>query len=280
MFEVILQLLLNQSYLNNLIDPNYRSQSVIINDVIDVGLHNNLVAFNYQANSTSFLNDIEAEYNKTYLVFLPYQLSTDNQLIQLNITNCENSELTNYDCLDFSQISKNYTLTLDVKKNLVSRIIFLVYRCQDVDIYKTTVPENCADPSNIDEIINDPFSAFQLKLYTSQYNITSQKIQTKFRNQVINLQGDQFVFTTQNVNKYQTTVKKGPIFQSDFSFSSPISYIPIIQNFDRKTFSEKNGLTLIMQFTFNLDKIVEEIQIQFPTITQLFLLNATQQQLF
>ncbi|EDK31972.2 transmembrane protein, putative (macronuclear) [Tetrahymena thermophila SB210] len=257
-------------YLNNLIDPTYRSQSVIVNERIDLDLNNDLFAFDYQTQGNSSLRDLEAQTNKTYLVFLPFFYSSDLNLIQLNITKCSNSELTDYRCLDLSTVSKNNTLTLGLKGNLRSSIIFLGYRCQDVDFYKTTIPDNCADPSDIDEIINNLSAAFQVKLYTSQYNITSQQMDVKFRNQYINLQGNEFIFTTFNVIKQQTIVKQGAVFQSDSTFSSPIQYNPLIQSFDRNTTFQKTGLNLIMQITIQLDEIVEFTQIQFPTITQVF----------
>ncbi|EAR89282.2 AMP-binding enzyme family protein (macronuclear) [Tetrahymena thermophila SB210] len=257
-------------YLNNLIDPTYRSQSVIVNERIDLDLNNDLFAFDYQTQGNNSLRDLEAQTNKTYLVFLPFFYSSDMNLIQLNITKCSNSELTDYRCLDLSTVSKNNTLTLGLKGNLRSSIIFLGYRCQDVDFYKTTIPDNCADPSDIDEIINNLSAAFQVKLYTSQYNITSQQMDVKFRNQYINLQGNEFIFTTFNVIKQQTIVKQGAVFQSDSTFSSPIQYNPLIQSFDRNTTFQKTGLNLIMQITIQLDEIVEFTQIQFPTITQVF----------
>ncbi|EAR89281.3 AMP-binding enzyme family protein (macronuclear) [Tetrahymena thermophila SB210] len=257
-------------YLNNLIDPTYRSQSVIVNERIDLDLLNDLFAFSYQINSTYSVRDLEASQNKTYLVFLPYFFSSDAKLIPLNFTQCSNSELSNFRCLDFSTISKNNTLTLGLKHSLRSSIIFLGYRCQDVDVYKPTIPDNCADPSDIDEIINSATGAFQAKLYTSQYNITSQQMEAKFRNQYINLQGDEFIFTTFNVIKQQTIIKQGPIFQSDSTFSSPIQYNPLIQSYDRKLFFQKTGFNPIMQITIELDEIVEFNQIQFPTITQVF----------
>ncbi|EAR89278.2 AMP-binding enzyme family protein (macronuclear) [Tetrahymena thermophila SB210] len=256
-------------YLNNLIDPTYRSQSVIVNDRIDLDLNNDLFAFQYQINGTYSVRDLEVQQNKTYLVFLPYFLSTDGNLIKLNFTQCSNSELSDFQCIDFSTISQNNTLALG-KNNLRSSIIFLGYRCQDVDIYKTTIPDNCAAPSDIDMILNNPSAAFQVKLYTSQYNITSQQMEVKFRNQYINLQGGQFVFTTFNVIKQQTIIKQGPVFQTDSTFSSPIQYNPFVQSYDRQTAFENTGLTLIMQVTIELDEIVEFTQIQFPTITSVF----------
>ncbi|EAR89283.2 AMP-binding enzyme family protein (macronuclear) [Tetrahymena thermophila SB210] len=158
-------------YLNNLIDPTYRSQSVIVNERIDLDLNNDLFAFDYQTDGTSSLRDLEAQTNKTYLVFLPFFYSSDMKLIQLNITKCSNSELSNYRCIDFSTISKNNTLTLGLKGNLRSSIIFLGYRCQDVDVYKTTIPDNCADPSDIDNIINNLSAAFQEEFIFTTFNI-------------------------------------------------------------------------------------------------------------
>ncbi|EWS72257.1 Ras family protein (macronuclear) [Tetrahymena thermophila SB210] len=212
--------------MNNLIDPTYRSQSNIIGDSIDVNLQNNLIAFNYQANATLSLDNLSHQQNKTYLVFLPYLYTSDQQVIPLNTKKCADLQLNGFDCIDFSQ-------------------------CQDTDIYKTSIPDNCASPSEIDQIINDRGSALHFKLSTSQYNITMQKTEIQFRNQYLNLQGDQFQFTTIRIVKQEITVKQGALFQSSF---------PDIQRFDRQSFIEKTGLTLIaFYFKFwDRNKIFED----------------------
>ncbi|KAL4510591.1 hypothetical protein ABPG72_004745 [Tetrahymena utriculariae] len=110
----------------------------------------------------------------------------------------------------------------------------------------------------------------QIKFFTSQYNISSQQKETQYRSTYINLQGYQFKFVTINIIKQETTIKQGILFQQSTKFTSLKQYNPTAQTFQRQNFIEKTGLTLIMHVILQVDEIVEQIQIQYPTITQVF----------
>ncbi|KAL4503130.1 hypothetical protein ABPG72_014359 [Tetrahymena utriculariae] len=83
-----------------------------------------------------FLSNLEAQQNKTYLVFVPFFYTTEMKFIEIDIIKCKSSELSNFRCLDVSKVSNNNTLTLGLNENIRSSLIFTVYKCQDFDYLK------------------------------------------------------------------------------------------------------------------------------------------------
>ncbi|EAR98968.2 AMP-binding enzyme family protein (macronuclear) [Tetrahymena thermophila SB210] len=257
-------------YFNNKIDPKFISQSFITSDPIDVELHNDLIGFRYEYILNKDLMDLQEKTNKTYLVFIPvFEYVGDDgiEIIQVDYSRCTNSLISGFMCLDFSQI-QNYTLTLRSLNDIHSRINILIYRCQDIDDIKTTIPNNCADPLEIQNMVNSLASAFHLKLYTSQYNTTSTQIQTNYRNSYISFQGDQFVYSIFKAQIQRTKVQQGPFFQYTESYQSPIQYDQINSVYDYEKFKIKTGQTNLVQVSIQMDEIVQYIQIQYHSFPE------------
>ncbi|EAR92788.2 AMP-binding enzyme family protein (macronuclear) [Tetrahymena thermophila SB210] len=258
-------------YFSNQINPNYSSQSFISEETISIDLSNDLVGFRYEYGVNLNLDDLQDQQNKTYLVFVPFfyfQNGSDFQLIPLNYTKCSNAKLQGFNCLDFSNL-KNYSLILSTLDNISSNIYLFVYQCQDTDIFKTVIPNNCADQKEINSVINNPYADFRLKFYTSQYNTTSQAIQSSYRNSYVYLQGDQFQLYTYKTQKQITKLKQGAIIQSESTFSSPIQYDLQNFSFNRQSFIQNANQTSYLQITIQMDEIVQIIQIQYSTFPQI-----------
>ncbi|EAR92787.2 hypothetical protein TTHERM_00324450 (macronuclear) [Tetrahymena thermophila SB210] len=248
-------------YFNNQINPNYSSQSFISEEIISIDLQNDLFGFKYEYGVNLNLDDLQEQQNKTYLVYVPffyYQNGSDYQMIPLNYTKCSNTKLQGFNCLDFSNL-KNYSLTLSTQDNISSNIYVFVYQCQDTDMFKEFIPDNCANQTEINSTINNPYADFRLKFLTSQYNTTSQAIQTNYRNSYVYMQGDQFQLYTFKTQKQITQLKQGAIIQSESTFSSPISYD--IQNFSysRESMIQTFGQTSYLQITIEMDEIVQNM---------------------
>ncbi|EWS75168.1 AMP-binding enzyme family protein (macronuclear) [Tetrahymena thermophila SB210] len=204
-------------YLSNQINPKYASQSFVTENSIDIDLSEDLIGFRYEYGVNLNIDDLQDQQNQTYLVFIPYfyfQNGRYFELIPLNYSKCTNHKLEGFNCIDFSTV-KNYTLTLSTKDNIFSNIYLFVYQCQDTDMTKTFVPNNCANQLDIDNIINNPYASLRLKLYTSQYNTSSQQSQYGYRNSYVYLQGEQFQLYTFKTQKQVTYLKKGAIIQDE-----------------------------------------------------------------
>ncbi|EAR94071.2 hypothetical protein TTHERM_00227850 (macronuclear) [Tetrahymena thermophila SB210] len=257
--------------MNNQIDPKFIQQNFITEESIDLDLHNNLIAFRYEYIPNTSLNDLQRNQNQTYLVFLPYflyQNNSQNNLIKLNVVECSDPQLNGFNCLDFSSVS-NFSLTLSALQGIVSRIFIFTYRCQDTDIYKTDIPNNCASQEQIDNLISNTSSSLHIKLYTSQYNTSSQMVQVNYRNAYLNLLGDQFQLSIFKTQKQMTSVSSGAIIQKKSTFSSPIQYQLQNQNFDRQIFIQKTNLKLILQISVEMDEIIQYSQIQYHTFPEI-----------
>ncbi|KAL4512873.1 hypothetical protein ABPG72_017558 [Tetrahymena utriculariae] len=256
--------------MSNQIDPKFIQQSFITKESINLDLHSNLIAFRYEYDVGVGLDDLQRYQNKTYLVFLPYLLYQNNtkyNLIKLNIVECSDPKLNGFNCLDFSAVS-NFTLTLSALQGILSRVFIFTYSCQDTDIYKTTIPNNCASLQEIENVFSSASSSFHTKLYTSQYNTTSQMIQVNYRNNYLNLLSDSFLLSVFKVQKQMTSVQSGAIIKKKSYYSSPIKYELQNQNFDRQKQIQKTGLQLIFQISIQMDEIVQYTQIQYHTFPE------------
>ncbi|EAR96556.2 AMP-binding enzyme family protein (macronuclear) [Tetrahymena thermophila SB210] len=225
--------LLNQ-YLNNFIDPLYKSQSFITSDRKEIQLTDDLVGFQFQYNNSLSIQQYEVQQNKTYLVYYPlfyYQDTINNiyQIINLTVIQCTAPELKGYNCIDFSPI-RNYTLLRHNSNGIMSQLQINIYGCLDLDSFKTTTPSNCAPQKDIDDVINGGQAGLNIQLKTQQYNTSSM------------------------TQMQETTVKQGLIIQG-------------------QQFSLQTGFGPYNQITIVLDEIVQQIQVQYATITQILALH-------
>ncbi|EAR96557.2 AMP-binding enzyme family protein (macronuclear) [Tetrahymena thermophila SB210] len=264
-----------QQYLNNMIDPQYKSQSFITNTIKEVPLTEDLLAFQFNYNNSLSIDQYQAIQNKTYLVYYPYFYYQDTnnniyQVINLEVVQCTSSQLLGYNCIDFSQLS-NYTLIFDNQNSIISQIYLNIYGCLDLDEIKTTIPNNCASQSEIDSVINGAQAGLVLWLKTQQYNTTSMEIQTDYRFLESFSYSNQFMMSTIKAQMQETHVKQGLIIQGQQFYSSPIQYGQTIYTYD-KQFSLSTGLGPYLQVNLQLDEIVQFIQIQYPAITQILAL--------
>ncbi|EAR97779.2 AMP-binding enzyme family protein (macronuclear) [Tetrahymena thermophila SB210] len=260
-----------QQYTNNQIEPTFRSQSFINNDLIEVPLSSDLVGFRFENGN---VNQQQLSTNKTYIVyqaFFFYNSPNNNQFIPLDVIDCTNPDLLGFKCLDFNKVS-NYTLSLDTKQNQKSSIQIFTYGCLDIDSLKTTIPDNCAEQTEIDQMINSINSVLRYKLYTSQYNTTSQSMQVNYRNAYVYTIASQSIITQLKTQKQNTSIKQGLIVQSQSSFSSPIQYSQQDLGYDRQYALNNVGGGAYNVALLLIDEIVQQIQIQYPTLPQVFAL--------
>ncbi|EAS00383.2 AMP-binding enzyme family protein (macronuclear) [Tetrahymena thermophila SB210] len=256
-------------YLINQIEPSYRSQSFISNDNIEIQLNNDFVGFKFDT------ANIKMDESKTYLVYMAFYIErTQNsyKYIPLNVKSCTNANLLGYNCLDFSQL-ENQTLSFNSKENTLSQIQILTYGCLDIDLVKTTIPNNCASQAEIDALINGINAVLTYKLYTTQYNTTSQEIQPNYRTQQVYTASYQQIITQIKAQKQTTSIKDGYIIQGETSFSSPYQYFSQNSVIDRQYALQVIGSGSYNVAAVSLDEVIYEIQIQFQTLPQIFALS-------
>ncbi|EAR82079.2 AMP-binding enzyme family protein (macronuclear) [Tetrahymena thermophila SB210] len=257
-------------YSTNQLDPNFRSQSFISDHSIEMELKNDMIGFRFEYDSNLTIEDLQIQNNKTYIVYIAQLYQSDQKnysSILLDIIDCTSPSLLGYKCLDFSKVS-NYTFALNTQNSLQTQINILTYGCQDLDSFKTTIPENCANQTEIDNIVNGINALLRLKFYTSQFNTTSQQIQVNYRNSYVYTVANQLILSRIKTQKQITSVKTGSLIQSQMSFSSPIQYDQQDQALDRNYASQSMGLSCYSHVLIYPDELVQQIQIQFPTLPQ------------
>ncbi|KAL4491918.1 hypothetical protein ABPG72_006173 [Tetrahymena utriculariae] len=258
-------------YTNNQIDAKISSQSFFAEEGTFVDLKQDLIAFQYEYTFNKYLDELESSTNKTYLVITPYfyyRNQSFQQFIKLSYKKCQDPELERFNCIDFSKIS-NYTLNMNQKKNIGSYILMYIHRCYDVDMQKPFVPENCASKAEVEQLISNTKAIFYFKLYTSQYNTTSKKLQVNYKSSYSYILGDQHQLFNYRIQQSTTTVKDGIIFQQKQDYYSPIQYSVNQQNFNWQTYYKKSNQTSLMQINFQMDEFIQYVKIQYQTFPEI-----------
>ncbi|EAR96478.2 transmembrane protein, putative (macronuclear) [Tetrahymena thermophila SB210] len=266
-------------FISNQMDPKFRSQIFITDDDVSFKLEDNLFAFAFKrADIGVYLKDIESQQGKTYLTYRGqyiYRNGTDIRFFNVSITNCQDPALKNYNCFDFSNL-KNYSIAVGNANNVFSDLLIYVYRCQDTDIQYNPLPQNCANPSQIEEYINLNTGIVQFKLYTKQYNTTSKQFQVNYKNFYRLTTGSSMIAFDFKTQQQTTKISQGLLLQSEQVYSYPISYSLSDQTMDYKSFVQSTGLKYFNMYVFEVDEAVMLTQIQFPSYPEvLTLCNST-----
>ncbi|KAL4495077.1 hypothetical protein ABPG72_015777 [Tetrahymena utriculariae] len=263
--------LLNQ-YINNQIAPNYKMQNLTNDGSIDLKLSEDLVAFRFESDYNQSVDILEKKTNQTYIVYLAYFIyfqESNYQFLPLDVIKCSTSNLLGYYCLDYSKIS-NYTLVSNQKNSIQSQIQLNIYGCQELDIYKTKIPDNCASQDDINNLINGLFASLKIRVKTSQYNTTSQQIETSYRSSLIYGLSNLQILTTVKILEQITKVKQGLFTQSSSSFSSPVQYSIQTQSFDKKSAFLLTDVDEYLQVNILVDEMFQSLEIQYPSLPQVF----------
>ncbi|EWS72065.1 AMP-binding enzyme family protein (macronuclear) [Tetrahymena thermophila SB210] len=258
-----------QQYFTNQIEPNYRSQSFTNSDSISMDLTEDLIAFRYESEFNLSVDVLEAQQNKTYIVYLAqfiYMNQGQQNIITLNVVQCTSPELEGYYCLDYSSIKMSQSLISDKINKILASVQILVYGCLDLDSLKTTIPDNCASQSDIDNLMNSIYSALKISIKTSQYNTKSQRLESSYRNYLMFTLSNQFIQSVLKVQKQTTTVKQGILIQSSTNFTSPLQYTSETQSLDRQSAIQLANLACYALGTIQVDELYQEIYVQYPTI--------------
>ncbi|EAR96729.2 hypothetical protein TTHERM_00758910 (macronuclear) [Tetrahymena thermophila SB210] len=254
-------------FFENKIDPIFRSQVFVTNDQIEIPLRDDLVAFKFIYDIQKTINQLESQTNQTYIVpmaTIGYQNNTNYDTVNLNIIKCSNPDLLDYYCVDFSTLSQK-NLIVNTNQRLFSVISIFFYSCRVTDNIKTLVPDNCAQQSDIDNMINGQYTLLHLRLFTQQYNTTSKQNQINFKNYMIFPQSSQYILNTQNIQNQITKVRDGFIIQSESEYSAPIQYI-----FENQSFP--NDDNPYIQINLQIDEVIQYTSIQFSTFPQILAL--------
>ncbi|EAS06398.2 AMP-binding enzyme family protein (macronuclear) [Tetrahymena thermophila SB210] len=249
---------------NSKIDPKFRSQIFITDETTEVSLQDDLLAFHFQYTKQITLDAYQKQMNKTYLVPVAYffYYGENTTTIQLNITKCSNSDLQDYSCIDYSNVL-NYTLMQNGKQNVQTKIYLLIFACPTINDFKTTVPDNCASQDEINDFVNSEQAGLNLKLYTSQYNTTSQQNQVNYFTKLLYSYSGQLVLSTVYAQQQVTQISQGLIIQQQSQYSSPINYN--LQN----NISIQQENDALVEVELQMDQVVQQISIQFSTIPEI-----------
>ncbi|EAR83164.2 AMP-binding enzyme family protein (macronuclear) [Tetrahymena thermophila SB210] len=252
--------MINQ-YVTNQLQPTFRQQSFVTEENIELDIDQNLIGYKFNYGMPTLGN-------QTYFIIMAFFFQKDNNnmtTLPLNTIECTHPSLAGYLCFDFSKLP--YTkMNFDSKNNIQSQIRIFTYGCRDIDFLKTQEGVNCASQKEIDSMINNPSSSITLKLFTSQYNTSSQQMTSNYRNVGMPTNSDLNVVSQIRAQKQVTNVKKGIIIQSQNTYMSPISYDQQTLTLDRQKTFQLNGINSLSMIYLYLDEMVSETDIQYLTL--------------
>ncbi|EAR87495.2 AMP-binding enzyme family protein (macronuclear) [Tetrahymena thermophila SB210] len=261
---------LSYHYFTNQIDPKYRSQS-LISQSVDLPLINDLIAFRFEYDQNKNLIELEKINNKTYLnhyAIFRYQNKSFENLTVLKLQSCQNPLLSDFTCIDTSPIS-DQLLELNSNQNIFSQILILTFACYS-DYFQQQTPPNCANQTELNNVIGMWKSKLHIKLLMSQYNFTSQQIEINYIDKYLYLSTSQGSFTYLTAQKYLTTIKNGIFFQSSVEYSSLGSY-----EFQTQQLNILQNYIPLGEMCFQLGNIIQQIDIQYPTFPEVLALVNT-----
>ncbi|KAL4481723.1 hypothetical protein ABPG74_007812 [Tetrahymena malaccensis] len=209
-------------YLSNQIDPIFRSQAFVRNDLISIPLQNEFIAFQY-IKYMSVEDQQIFPANKTYITYVAryqFQNSTNTESVVLDIAKCQNPMLDGYLCVDFSKLTQR-KLMYDFSNNIMSSIMVYAYRCDDMDQFKQFIPDNCASSDEINAYISQQNYVMVFKVQQQQFNTTSKQMDKNYKNQFIVMDSSQVIISEFKIQLQNTEVIEGPFIQKQNSFSSP-----------------------------------------------------------
>ncbi|EAR88995.1 AMP-binding enzyme family protein (macronuclear) [Tetrahymena thermophila SB210] len=262
-------------YFNNKIDPKYKSQNFITDDLVEVDLTSDLVGFRFEYDVNKNILDLEAQQNQKYVVFkafFNYQNSTFASMTPIDIVNCTNPQLEGYLCIDFQKVS-NFTLNLNTKSNYKTALYVLTQGCLDINGIQQTTESNCASQDQIDSIFNGEKATVRTKLLSAQFNTTSKQKQSSYRNNYMYTSADQAIYVQYKLQKQITTVQQGFLIQSTSTYESPFQYEQIYSTSLRNSSTIQGGIILpYCEFVISMDEIFYQITVQYPTYPEIMAL--------
>ncbi|EAR83165.1 transmembrane protein, putative (macronuclear) [Tetrahymena thermophila SB210] len=248
-------------YATNQLQPNFKQQSFVSEQNIELDIKNDLVGYKFNYGNPQLKN----QNYFVVLAFFAQKVNNNSTIIPLNTIECSHPSLAGYMCFDFSNLP--YTkINFDSKNNIQSQIRIFTYGCRDIDFLKTQEGVNCASQKDIDSMIDNYSSSISLKLFTSQYNTTSQQMQTNYRNLGMPTNSNLNVISQIKAQKQVTSVKEGVFVQSQSTYTSPISYDQQTLTLDRKNTLQQSGIGSFSMIYLYLDELVFETDIQFLTL--------------
>ncbi|KAL4481641.1 hypothetical protein ABPG74_007730 [Tetrahymena malaccensis] len=273
---------LSYQYFSGQMDPKFRQQTFVSNQ-INIDLNNEMFGFDFfSLYSGQYLSQQEAQQNKTYFVYLAKFIITDssnssniiNQIIPLDIIKCQSPELQGMNCFNLSKLP-NPQLIQKHSFQFFSLIKLSIYKCQDVDLDKTYVPDNCANKQEIDKLIMLSPYKFVIKTQISQFNITSNQIEHQYKSQTIINDNNIITYNEIKILNQITEVKQGFLIQTQNTFQSPLLQTLTTYTYDRNLMIQ-DGVACLSQVIINLDESQTYFTIQYPIYAEvLALCNST-----
>ncbi|KAL4477633.1 hypothetical protein ABPG74_002783 [Tetrahymena malaccensis] len=265
---------LSQLYFSNQIDPKFRSQNFVTNDDVNITLSMETFGFQLAPQfDQDFIQKQESQ-NKTYIVFLAFYIQRSNSTYlhqQLDVVKCQNPELDGFYCIDYTTAPK-LNISTSHKRNIFSELTIYPYRCQDIDSFKQFVPNNCADPGEIEDYLSNLQNTLNFKIQVSQINTTSKQVEVNYVNNRLPALGNFLTLAELKVKKQITSVKDGVFFQSESIFSSPITAQFASTSIDYKSYVQQTGKKMISLIVVDVDESVEYFYIQYPPFTEVLAL--------
>ncbi|EAR90868.2 transmembrane protein, putative (macronuclear) [Tetrahymena thermophila SB210] len=243
-------------YFENKLLPKITQSLEVQSDQFSLQFIESPIQFQLVVNGQT-IQEIETQTGKRYLnVILTQQIPQDKGFLVLPLPqiDCGNG----YICIDFNKTSQQ-------QKELAFGKHVSLYMINLADC----LGEGCASQEEVNQLLLQAFSTFQINLITWQYNSTLQVFQKNIMSEFISFDNLLTTYCQISFTKATTFIQQGLMFQQTERRDLVQNYKRIDRFFSREQFAQKVGLTGYAVISFQLDQTTSTIIYQFPMITEI-----------
>ncbi|KAL4486537.1 hypothetical protein ABPG73_003841 [Tetrahymena malaccensis] len=260
-------------YFGNKITPSISQISQYMDQNQQMVLENNFLSFKIVLANGQSLVQLEQETNLVYYIIFAQYLYTDDentkQYQQLSFTQCQDANLSDYYCLDFSNVSQN------------QKQMLLGYDSNNLGRYKIQIEILLCDPKYLgpgqqcatyEQILQKVLridTQIFVKMTTQQYNPKLQSFQSKIKQELLTLSDDVSVVSRLILQKATTTISSGFILQKEQTQTYFSNYDRSDSSFTFKFFEKQTGDKILGLIMIYIGEDSVSQQIQFPQFTSL-----------
>ncbi|KAL4501018.1 hypothetical protein ABPG73_013756 [Tetrahymena malaccensis] len=253
-------------YFSNKIEPKITENFKIESNLNSIHIQESFIIMEMLINGIP-LKQYEQQVNKVYLNYTVYyeQYFTNgtSQFNTLPISQCTDSNLTGYLCIDKSAFQQN----LDIYNNPVTQLTS-DYSIQINPCDNTTI-SNCATYEEINELIFQPQNYFQIFTKIKQYNTNTRQFEDGYKSEYIYFDPYLITYTRMDLIVATTTLTQGMVFQATTKSENIYNYQRVDTYFTKEGIQQRMGIDGFAYIVYELNQVHNYFEIQEPMITEI-----------
>ncbi|KAL4511657.1 hypothetical protein ABPG72_012502 [Tetrahymena utriculariae] len=253
-------------YFSNKIEPRITENFKIESNLSSIHIQESFIIMEMLINGQP-LKQYEQQLNKVYLNYTVYyeQYYTNgtSQYKALPISQCIDSNLTGYLCIDQSAFQQNLVIYNNAVTRLSSNYSIQISPCDNTTI------SNCATYEEINELIFQPQKYFQIFTKIKQYKTNTRLFEDRNKSECIYFDPYLITYTRMDLVVATTTLTQGMVFQATTRNENIYNYQRVDTYFTKEGIQQRMGIDGLFYIVYTLNQVHNYFQIQEPMITEI-----------